>query len=46
VAINFRIAVEVGGGTMVMNGIEVFALDDDGLISSVHAYWDEADVSV
>lgn len=46
VAINFRIAVEVGGGTMVMNGIEVFAVDEDGLISSVHAYWDEADVSV
>ncbi|HEY6624175.1 MAG TPA: nuclear transport factor 2 family protein [Acidimicrobiales bacterium] len=46
VAINFRIAVEVGDTTMIMNGIEVFAVDENGLISSVHAYWDEADVSV
>ncbi|MGA7420971.1 MAG: nuclear transport factor 2 family protein [Acidimicrobiales bacterium] len=46
VAIDFRIAVEVGDATMVMNGIEVFAVDEDGLISSVHAYWDEEDVSV
>ncbi len=46
VAINFRIDVDAGGATMVMNGIEVFAVDDEGLISSVYAYWDESDVSV
>ena len=46
VAINFRIGVEVGAATMVMSGIEIFAVDDDGLISSVYAYWDDADVSV
>jgi steroid delta-isomerase len=46
VAINFRIAVEAVGTTMVMSGIEVFAVNDSGLIESVHAYWDEADVSV
>ncbi|MDQ1361380.1 MAG: steroid Delta-isomerase [Acidimicrobiaceae bacterium] len=46
VAINFRIAVEAVGTTMIMSGIEVFAVDEAGLIASVHAYWDEADVSV
>jgi steroid delta-isomerase len=46
VAINFQIDVDAGGATMVMTGIEVFAVDDEGLISSVYAYWDESDVSV
>ena len=46
VAIDFEIAVETGGATMVIDGIEVFAVDADGLFTSVHAYWDDADVSV
>jgi hypothetical protein len=30
---------------MTIDGIEVFATDDDGLFTSVHAYWDDADLS-
>jgi steroid delta-isomerase len=46
VAFDFHIAVESGGSTMTMAGIEVFAVDDNGQIASVNAYWDEADVAV
>ena len=45
VAIDFEIAVETGGGTMTIDGIEVFTTDEDGLFSSVHAYWDDADLT-
>ena len=45
VAIDFEIAVETGGATMTIDGIEVFAVDDDGLFTSVHAYWDDADLT-
>ena len=45
VAVDFAIAVETGGTTMTIEGIEVFAIDDDGLFRSVHAYWDDADLS-
>jgi steroid delta-isomerase len=45
VAIDFEIAVETGGSLMTIAGIEVFVADDDGLFTSVHAYWDDADVS-
>jgi steroid delta-isomerase len=44
-AIDFRIEVETGGSTMTIAGIEVFTFTDDGLIASVHAYWDDADLS-
>jgi uncharacterized protein (TIGR02246 family) len=44
VAIDFTIAVRVGGGTMRISGIEVFEADDDGRFRSAHAYWDDADV--
>ncbi len=45
VAIDFEIAVVTGGSLMTIAGIEVFVADDDGLFTSVHAYWDDADVS-
>ncbi len=45
VAIDFEIAVQTGGSTMVIDGIEVFTTDADGLFTSVHAYWDEADLT-
>ena len=45
VAIDFVITVSVGGGTMRIAGIEVFASADDGRFTSAHAYWDDADVS-
>jgi steroid Delta-isomerase len=45
VAIDFDITVAAGGSTMVIDGIEVFTADDDGLFRSVYAYWDDADLS-
>ena len=46
VAFNFQILVESSGATMTIGGIEVFTVDDHGLIASVNAYWDEADLAV
>jgi steroid delta-isomerase len=46
VAINFQIMVKSSGTTMTIEGIEVFTVDHDGLISSANAYWDEADLAV
>lgn len=46
VAIDFRVDVELGEGTMTIEGIEVFTLGDDGLIRNVRAYWDDADVRI
>lgn len=45
VAMHFRITVETGGSSMVIDGIEVFTAADDGLFSSVYAYWDDADLT-
>jgi steroid delta-isomerase len=45
VAMHFSIAVSTGGTTMTIDGIEVFAADDHGLFRSVHAYWDDADLT-
>ncbi len=45
VAIDFRITVSLGEGSMVISGIEVFESTEDGLFASAHAYWDDADVS-
>jgi steroid delta-isomerase len=45
VAIHFRITVETGGSLMIIDGIEVFTAAEDGLFSSVYAYWDDADLT-
>ncbi len=45
-AIDFAIAVETGGVTMTIEGIEIFSTNEDGLFTDVRAYWDEADVTV
>jgi steroid delta-isomerase len=45
VAIDFRITVSLGEGSMVVSGIEVFESADDGRFTSAHAYWDDADVT-
>ncbi len=45
VAIDFAIAVETGGATMGIRGIEVFEVAEDGRFSSARAYWDDADVT-
>jgi steroid delta-isomerase len=46
VAITFQIAIAMGGSTMTIRGIEVFEAAADGRFSSVHAYWDAADVTM
>ena len=45
IAIAFVISIDMGEGTMGVSGIEVFEVADDGLFSSAHAYWDDADVT-
>jgi len=45
VAIDFTITIALGGGSMVVRGIEVFEATDDCRFSSAHAYWDDADVT-
>jgi uncharacterized protein (TIGR02246 family) len=45
VAIDFEIALVTGGAAMTIAGIEVFTVGDDGLFTSVNAYWDESDMS-
>ena len=45
-AIDFRIELVTAGTPMAIAGIEVFTFDDEGLIRSVYAYWDDADVSL
>ena len=45
VAIDFEISVQTGGATMVIDGVELFTTDADGLFTSVKAYWDEADLT-
>jgi steroid delta-isomerase len=45
VAVDFAITVDTGGTTMTIEGIEVFLVGQRGLFESVHAYWDDADVT-
>jgi steroid delta-isomerase len=45
VAIDFEIAVETGGATMTIDGIEIFEAGADGLFTSARAYWDESSLS-
>ena len=45
VAVDFAIVVQTGGATMTIEGVEVFVVGDDGRFQSVHAYWDESDLS-
>jgi steroid Delta-isomerase len=44
-AIDFEIDLVSGDATMHIEGIEVFEVGDDGLITSVNAYWDDADMT-
>ncbi len=39
-ALIMEIHATIGGNTMVMDCVETFAVDDDGLFSLVKAYWD------
>ena len=45
-AIRFQITLGLAGGaTMHIRGVEVFTIEDDGLISAVEAYWGEEDLT-
>lgn len=46
VAIDFTVVVALEAGTMTISGIEVFTVTEEGLISAVTAYWDDADVRI
>ncbi len=44
-AITFHITVSLaGGGIMHIRGVEIFTVDDEGLISAVDAYWGDEDL--
>jgi steroid Delta-isomerase len=45
IAIDFTISMMVGGTNMAINGIEVFTMGNAGLFTSVHAYWDDSDLT-
>jgi steroid Delta-isomerase len=47
VAFTFHITLNLAGGsTMHIRGVEIFTVTDDGLISSVEAYWGQDDVTL
>ena len=39
-AMTMEIHATIGGATMVMDCVETFEVDDDGLIAHMKAYWD------
>lgn len=46
-AFHFRIVVDLGGGaTSTMEPLEVMAFDDDGLITSMRAFWSDSDLVI
>lgn len=45
VAIDFQIDLVTAGTTMVIDGIEIFEVGDDGLFTTVNAYWDDTDMT-
>ena len=46
-AITFHITLTLAGGsTMHIRGVEIFTVNDDGLISAVDAYWGDEDVKL
>jgi steroid delta-isomerase len=45
--VRFHITVGLeGGATMHIRGVEIFTVNDDGLISAVEAYWGDEDVTL
>ena len=47
VAFTFHITLDLDGGSrMHIRGVEIFTVADDGLISSVEAYWGQEDVTL
>ncbi len=44
-AFHFRVETDTGAGTAVMEPLEVMTFADDGLITSMRAWWSDADLS-
>jgi steroid delta-isomerase len=44
-AFHFRVETDTGAGIATMEPIEVMTFDDDGLITSMRAWWSDADLS-
>jgi len=42
--VDFRVVVTTADGSMTIEGVEVFDFDEDGLIRTVSAYYDDADI--
>ena len=45
-AFHFDVVVGLGESTAHISGIEVMVFNDDGLITSMHAYWGDNDFSL
>lgn len=45
-AFHFDVVVGLGESTARISGIEVMVFNDDGLITSMHAYWGDNDFSL
>jgi len=45
-AFHFDVVVGLGESTAHISGIEVMVFNDDGLITSLHAYWGDNDFSL
>jgi steroid delta-isomerase len=43
--VDFTVLVTMEGGSMTIEGVEVFTFADDGRIRAVNAYWGDADIT-
>ena len=41
-AVNFHVEATMGGVRMGFSGVDIFTVNDDGLITAITAYWDPA----
>jgi steroid delta-isomerase len=44
-AFHFRIDTDTGAGVAIMEPLEVMTFDEDGLISSMRAWWNDTDLT-
>ncbi len=45
VGVDFRVEVSMEGGSMTIEGVEVFTFAEDARIAAVSAYWGDADIT-
>ena len=46
VAFHFEIVTKAGGATYTLSPIDVMTFDDDGLVTTMRAFWSDADMVV